>query len=107
MLDEQREWPSLLYAAEQSYLLLIQHEATLRQQAYAQILALHRDYWGREWRNISPTELLSYLRLNHLNFFFSDSSIELWYAAGAPFQHHELLLTLDSEMRVTQVGLEG
>lgn len=104
--DYQPGWYSSLRAAENSYPLLLQHEASLRQQAGRELRSLHRNYWGREWRGIPDHELVSILRLNHLNFF-SDSTIELWYCGGDPFQHHDVRITLNADLLITEVGLDG
>lgn len=102
----QPEWGSLLHEAENSYPMLLQHEATLRHQAGSKLQSLHRDYWGKVWCSIPDHELVSILRLHHLNFF-SDDTIELWYCGGTPFEEHDVLITLNANMHITEVELEG
>ena len=104
--NDEREWNSSLRSAEQLYSLILQDEFELRQQARERLLAMHRDYWGRQWRSMPASELLSCLRLKHLNFF-SDGTIELWYAGGESFQHHDIHIDLDRELHITEIALDG
>ena len=103
--DDKPVWTSVLRAAEESHPVLLQHEPAIRQQAVSRMLALYRDYHQRTWQG-TATELLSFLRLEHLNFF-ADGSFELWYSGGDPFECHDIRIELDAEMRISEVGLDG
>ena len=102
----EREWYSSLCSAEEMYPKILQAERELRLQASERIVAIHRDYWGRHWQSMPVNDLLSCLRLKHLNFF-SDGTIELWYAAGEPFQHHDIRIEASHRLCITEVGIDG
>lgn len=103
--DHEPDWSVFLRAAEKSHPVLLQHEPIIRKQAAPQVLSTHRDYYGDEWRG-SAAELVSFFRLAQLNYF-SDGSFELWYSGGDPFHNHDIRIFLNTDMRVTEVGLDG
>ena len=103
---DEREWQSSLCSAEQCYPIILENESKIRRQALERLVMLHRDHWGRRWQSILAGELLSSLRLEHLNFF-SDGTIELWYAGGKPFGYRDVRISLDCEMRISEVALDG
>jgi len=103
--SEEPHWPSFLRAAEESHPILLQHELAIRQQATSRIVGIYRSYHQREWKG-STTELLTALRLEHLNFF-ADGTFELWYSGGTPFECHDIRIELDADMRISEVALDG
>jgi hypothetical protein len=103
--DQKPDWQNFLRAAESSYPLVIENEASIRRQVAPSILELHRSCYRDEWRG-DPEELVSSMRLQHLNFF-PDGTFELWYAGGAPFHYRALRLAFDADFRLEQVGFDG
>ena len=96
------DWENLLCAAESAYPLVIDNEASIRQQVAASVLELHRTCYRDEWRGTAE-ELVSSIRLQHLNFF-PDGSLELWYAGGPPFHLRAVRLLLDARFCLKEVG---
>jgi hypothetical protein len=102
--NSEPDWPGLLRAAEASYPLVIEQEASIRRQVAPSLLELHRACYRDEWRQPAE-ELVSGMRLQHLNFF-ADGSLELWYAGGPPFHYRAVRVLLDPAFCLEQVGLD-
>jgi hypothetical protein len=98
------DWESLLCAAESAYPLVIDNEASIRKQVAPSLLELHRTCYRDEWQGTAQ-ELVSSIRLQHLNFF-PDGSLELWYAGGPAFHLRAIRLVLDAGFCLKEVGLE-
>lgn len=99
------DWADFLHACETTWHLLMAHETRILRDAAAEILRKHRAYFGDRLGRTSE-DLLSELSLR-LVCFYADGSVHLWYSGTATFNHLDVDIGLDSDLRVTEVRFDG
>ena len=98
-------WADFLQRSEATWTLILAHEARMLRDAAPEIHRMHRAYFGDRWQK-TPGDLLSELSLR-LVCFYCDGSAHLWYSGTATFNHLDIDLGLDSELRVTEIRFDG
>jgi hypothetical protein len=98
-------WFAFLRRAERTVTALPTAEKQILNAALARILALHRSYFPGRWTAASEA-LLDELSLR-LVCFYDDGTVHLWYEGSAAFNHLDVDLGLDAELRVAEVRFDG
>jgi hypothetical protein len=98
-------WVAFLRRAEASAEALLSNEPSLLASALPRITALHQSYFPGRWTGSSEA-LLHELSLRLL-CFYTDDSAHLWYAGSAKFNHLDVDIGLDAELRVAEVRFDG
>jgi hypothetical protein len=104
-LDMALEWAEFLQRSEATLHLLLNHEDQILIDAAPEIHRKHQTYFGDRWEK-TPLEILSELSLR-LICFYRDGSAHLWYSGSAMFNHLDVDLGLDPDLRVTEVRFDG
>ena len=99
------DWANFLHRSEAAWHLLMAQETRMLREAAPEIHRKHRAYFGDRWER-TPEDLLSELSLR-LVCFYADGSSHLWYSGTATFNHLDVDLGLDSDLRVTEVRFDG
>ena len=98
-------WQDFIQRSEAAWYLLLAHETLMLIDAAPDIYRQHQAYFGDRWAG-TPEDLLKELSLR-LVCFYTDGSAHLWYAGTATFNHLDVDLGLDSDLRVTEVRFDG
>jgi hypothetical protein len=99
------DWSKFLERSEAAWKLLMSCETRLLADAAPEIYRKHRAYFGDRWER-APKDLLTELTLR-LVCFCADGSVHLWYAGTAMFNHLDVDLGLDSDLRLTDVRFDA
>ncbi|TLD72546.1 hypothetical protein FEM03_00275 [Phragmitibacter flavus] len=99
------DWADFLQMSEAAWHLLMAHETRMLRDFATEIHHKHQAYFGDRWKRTSE-DLLSELSLR-LVCFYADGSAHLWYSGTAAFNHLDVDLGLDSDLRVTEVRFDG
>jgi hypothetical protein len=99
------DWGDFLRRSEVAWHLLMAHETRMLRDAAPEIHQKHRAYFGDRWQRPSE-DLLSELSLR-LVCFYPDGSAHLWYSGTGTFNHLDVDLGLDSDLRVTELRFDG
>lgn len=99
------DWATFLAKSEEAWRLLITREPQMLRDAAPEIHQMHRAYFGDRWQRTSE-DLLTELSLR-LVCFYINGSAHLWYSGTATFNHLDVDLGLDSELRLTEVRFDG
>ncbi|MFO1441083.1 MAG: hypothetical protein U1F81_22380 [Verrucomicrobiaceae bacterium] len=99
------DWATFLAKSEEALRLLMTLETRMLRDAAPEIHQKHRAYFGDRWQRTSE-DLLNELSLR-LVCFYTDGSAHLWYSGTATFNHLDVDLGLDSDLRVTEVRFDG
>ncbi len=98
-------WPTFVKRAEDSAEVLLPWEDELLHDAMTMIDELHRAYVPGRWTD-SPEALLAELSLKMVAFYL-DGSAHLWYQGSEVFNHLDVDIGLDVELRVEDVRFDG
>jgi hypothetical protein len=98
-------WVDFLRRAEASAEALFSNEPSLLATALPSIAAEHQSYFPGRWTG-SPEGLLRELSLCLL-CFYTDGRAHLWYSASATFNHLDVDIGLDADLRLAEVRFDG
>ncbi len=103
--DMTQHWESFLRKSEDALGLILEHENKSLQAALPEIHKKHRAYFGDRWSDL-PEALLKELALR-LICFYTDGSVHFWYSGSAAFNHLDVDLGFNADLKLTEVRFDG
>lgn len=98
-------WDVFLRRVEASAEALSSNESSILASALTSIAAEHQNYFPGRWTG-SPSGLLRELSLS-LICFYADGTAHLWYGGSAAFNHLDVDIGLDADLRLAEVRFDG
>ncbi len=104
-LGSEQNWPDLLRRAESLFPDIQNKSADWLRSEADEILRLHREYFGDEWK-AHPQELLTHATISNVNFA-DDGTFDLCYKGDQAFHHLHLIINFDETMNVAGICFDG